>query len=127
MAFLAVTPDINANQISAAVGLDKAAVSRSLRALEHHNFVNMTDDPDDNRSRSISLTAEGEALHDSIIKVALERERRLLACLSPEEVEGLIAALRKIRAQIPFVNAYDPQLEVFDPRPSRSAPRRKRT
>ena len=122
IAVLALMPNISANQICAAVGLDKAAVSRSLQTLERRGLVAMTDDPLDNRSRSLALTAAGDDLHDRIIEVALEREMRLLSCLTPDEVEGLVLALRKIRAQVPLANAYDPELAPFEPQAD-AAPR----
>lgn len=111
MAVLAGQPNISANQICAAVGMDKAAVSRSLRSLDRDALVTIITAPTDSRSNSIALSDAGRALHDRLIKVALERERLLLSCLSPIEVEGLISALRKIRAQVRVVNAYDPKIE----------------
>lgn len=108
MAVLAGTPSLNAHHVSAAVGLDKAAVSRSVQVLVKRGFVGMTEDPNDSRSRTLVLTPAGLEVHDRIIVLALERERILLSCLTPEEQEAFIAALRKIRAQVPKVNAYDP-------------------
>lgn len=111
MAVLAALPNISANQICAAVGLDKGAVSRSLQALERRSLVCVADDPSDNRTHSVSLSQTGLSLHDRVIEVALERERMLLSCLSFDEVEALIQTLRKIRAQVSAVNAYNPDIE----------------
>ena len=108
IAVLAILPNSSANQICVAVGLDKAAVSRSLQVLEKRELVIIV--PHDNRTHSINLSKVGLKLHDRVIEVALERERLLLDCLTPKEAEVLIGALRKIRAQVSVVNAYDPQL-----------------
>jgi DNA-binding MarR family transcriptional regulator len=108
MGVLAGEPDLSANQVSQAVGLDKAAVSRSLQVLVRKEIVRTTDDPTDNRSRTLALTASGLALHDRIIAVAFERERLLLECLTEEQREAFIIALRRLREQVRTVNAYDP-------------------
>ena len=108
MGVLAGMPDISANQIINAIGLDKGAVSRSLHVLEDARLVTSEPDPNDNRSRIMRLSRSGNALHDRIIAAALAREERLLSTLSPEEIETLIVCLRKMRANVPYVNAYDP-------------------
>ncbi|HEX7855350.1 MAG TPA: MarR family winged helix-turn-helix transcriptional regulator [Sphingobium sp.] len=115
MGVLAGMPDISANQIISAIGLDKGAVSRGLHVLEQERLVTSEPDPKDNRSRIMRLSKSGNALHDRIIVAALAREKRLLSTLSPEEVEILIVCLRKLRANVPYVNAYDP----LDPAPGK--------
>jgi DNA-binding MarR family transcriptional regulator len=108
MGVLAGMPDISANQIIGAIGLDKGAVSRSLHVLDQRRLLISEPDPKDNRSRIIRLSKAGDALHDRIIVAALAREERLLSCLSPQEVESFIVCLRKLRANVAYVNAYDP-------------------
>jgi DNA-binding MarR family transcriptional regulator len=117
MGVLAGLPNITANQVINAIGLDKGAVSRSLGVLEKHRLVKSEPDPRDKRSRLMRLSQAGEALHDRVIVAALAREERLLSGLSPEEIEGLIVCLRKMRAVVPYVNAYD--VEEPRARPSR--------
>jgi DNA-binding MarR family transcriptional regulator len=108
MGVLAGMPNISANQIINAIGLDKGAVSRSLHVLEQERLVTSEPDPKDNRSRIMRLSKAGNALHDRIIVAALAREERLLSTLLPQEIETLIVCLRKMRANVPYVNAYDP-------------------
>jgi DNA-binding MarR family transcriptional regulator len=108
MGVLAGLPNITANQIISAIGFDKGAVSRSLHELERQRLVISEPDPTDNRSRIIRLSKTGDALHDRIIVAALAREERLLSTLSPQEHETLIVCLRKMRANVPHSNAYDP-------------------
>ncbi len=59
-------------------------------------------------SLTTSILDLGRSFHDRIIAAALAREERLLSTLSPEEIETLIVCLRKMRANVPYVNAYDP-------------------
>jgi DNA-binding MarR family transcriptional regulator len=82
MAQLAIEPGIPASRICQVIGFDKGPVSRSLAAMERKGILTIAVDPADARRRVIALSAEGRSLHDRIIAVALERERRLLACLS---------------------------------------------
>jgi len=108
MGVLAGMPNISANQIINAIGLDKGAVSRALHELDKRRLIASERDPKDNRSRIIRLSKAGDALHDRVIIVALAREERLLSTLSPHELETLIVCLRKLRANVPRTNAYSP-------------------
>ncbi|MEX0286635.1 MAG: MarR family winged helix-turn-helix transcriptional regulator [Paracoccaceae bacterium] len=72
------------------IGIDKAAVSRSLRRLEAQGLAA----PDTVRSTEWHLTAAGHALHAEILEVALARQQRLLQGLSAEEVETFNRCLR---------------------------------
>jgi DNA-binding MarR family transcriptional regulator len=51
----------------------------------------------------MSLTPAGRTLHDRIILVALERERRLVECLSATERETLIDLLGRLHRRLPDV------------------------
>lgn len=125
IASLVAIPHCGPTQICQAVGLDKSAVSRSLKMLEAGGYVRTSADPRDTRVQNVHLTKEGQGLHDKVIAVALERERILLSCLTDSEAEALIATLRKIREQVRMVNAYNPNAERDD-RVGKKAPARPR-
>jgi DNA-binding MarR family transcriptional regulator len=108
IALLAVEDNITANRICQVIGLDKSAVSRSLQLLEASGRISGQADSKDGRRYAVSLTAEGKALHDRVLKVALERERRLLSGLSPEEVDTLVNLLSRMQGTVGYVNEYDP-------------------
>ncbi|MFP6849658.1 MAG: MarR family winged helix-turn-helix transcriptional regulator [Pseudomonas sp.] len=108
LSMLAVENDISANRICQVIGLDKSAVSRSLQVLEASGYVSSRIDPGDARRNTVSLTEAGRALHDRVLLVALERERRLLRGLSPEEVDILIELLGRLHGQVAHVNEYEP-------------------
>lgn len=105
MVLLAIEPWITAARADAVIGMDKAAVSRSVRELEKRGLVALRPNEVDPRRREMALTAEGRRLHDRVAVVALERERRLLACLSADEREVLIGMLDRIHRNLPKVNA----------------------
>ncbi|MGE0339239.1 MAG: MarR family winged helix-turn-helix transcriptional regulator [Xanthobacteraceae bacterium] len=119
MGVLAGYPEINANQICIKIGMDKAAISRSLQILEKQKLIFFTN-TDDNRTRSISLTPSGYKVHDQIIEIALERENLLVAKFTNEERRLFEKFLRNLRTEVANVNAWDP----FEKPP---APSRKRS
>jgi len=96
MSLLAIEPDIAAARICQVIGFDKGPVSRTLAGLQKRGLIAIRTDPDDGRTHMISLTARGRATHDQVIVAALERERRLLSCLSRDEQEVLIDLLRRL-------------------------------
>lgn len=108
MAMLAIEPRIAPARICQIIGLDKAAVSREMRKLEEKGYVRIKDDPKHLGRKTLELTAKGYEVHDEVIQVALERERRLLSDLSSQEVATLLDLLTRTTAKIPYVNEFDP-------------------
>ena len=85
MAMLAAEPWIAPVRIAQATGLDKAAVSRSLRELQDKGLVETREGDPARRRRPVALTLEGLAVHDELVEVARERQRRLLQGFSEAE------------------------------------------
>ena len=100
MAMLGVEPDITAKRICDVIGFNKAAVSRTLHALIKRGLVEATPIPGNSRSSLLALTEEGWDLHEQILDVVLEREKRLLADFAPEEVEALIDYMNRMHRTI---------------------------
>ncbi|WP_407520104.1 MarR family winged helix-turn-helix transcriptional regulator [Methylobacterium oryzisoli] len=109
LSLLALEPGIPAARICHVIGFDKGPVSRTLAAMERRGLVDTAEDPGDARRRLIRLTEAGAALHDRIIVVALERERRLLACLDAEQQATLIGLLNRLHANLPAVTKAMPE------------------
>ncbi len=124
LAMLAIEPDITANRINQVTGVDKAAISRAVKALVARRYVKSVGDADDSRRSLLSLTAAGRALHDRIVVASFAREARLAKGLSPEERRTLIRLLKRISANVPHVNAYDPSAKTLDPPVFRRTSRR---
>lgn len=103
MALLAIEPGIPASRICKVIGLDKAPVSRSVAFLASKGLAQVEADDGDARRRIISLSRHGRSLHDRILAVALERERQLLSCLDPAEVEVLIGLLNRLHGNLDAV------------------------
>jgi len=96
MTQLALEPGIPASRICHVIGFNKGPVSRTLAVMQRRGLVAIRTDPRDGRTHSISLTAKGRTIHDRVIVVALEREKRLLSCLKADEREVLIDLLRRL-------------------------------
>jgi DNA-binding MarR family transcriptional regulator len=105
VALLAVEPWIPAGRICEVIGLDKAAVSRSVRDMAARGLVETQVQEGDQRRQFIALTHNGVALHDAIVDIALEREKLLLADFSAEERQLLVSLLTRMHSRIPIVNA----------------------
>lgn len=107
IAMLAIEPRITAYRICQVIGLDKAATSRALKAMEGRGLVRSWQQDPGNHRKLVELTAEGWAMHDRIIAVAHRREALMLADLSTEEVAVLAGLLRRIHRRIPDLLAIE--------------------
>lgn len=99
LALLAGEPWIAPVRICEATGLDKAAVSRSLRDLVNAGLIEVQKSPPNRRRLPVALTAKGLAVHDRIVSVALLRQEQLLRSFSPEEREQLRDFIRRMRVE----------------------------
>jgi hypothetical protein len=72
-------------------------------------IVRVKGDVADSRSNNVALTAKGQALHDRIVPVAVERQRDLVSDLTPHEVEAFIGLIDRLQAKVldggPVANA----------------------
>ena len=100
MALLAYEPWIAPVRIAESTGLDKGAVSRSLRDLVKAGLVEVADGKSNQRRLPAALTARGIAVHDRMVKIALARQERLLADLSARERAMLRGFLARMRSQV---------------------------
>lgn len=100
MALLASEPWSQASRVDQVIGMDKSAVSRTLRSLERRRLAMTRPNPVDPRRREMALTDEGLRLHGEIAQVALARADLLLADFTPEEVDQLFVFLNRIERNL---------------------------
>lgn len=93
MAMLVIEPGVSGARIAEVIGLDKAAVSRTLKSLQSRGFVSAK--AGRGRARVLTLTAAGRRVYDKAWKVAQERERILLSAMSAREQEVFRDLLRR--------------------------------
>lgn len=101
LVLLAVEGPITANRISQVIGMDKASVSRNFTQMHEKGLLRIDEDPKDARQRFAQLSQAGFALHDRMLPLVMERERRLTSCLSEDERKLLIGLLRRLHANLP--------------------------
>lgn len=105
---LAIEPRIGAQRICEVISLDKGAVSRGVAALVAAGHVRESADGRDARRQVLELTPSGYALHDRLIAMAIERERLVLADFTKDEVDQLLALLRRIHMRLPVLRDFAP-------------------
>ncbi|HSV82719.1 MAG TPA: MarR family winged helix-turn-helix transcriptional regulator [Ramlibacter sp.] len=106
LSVLSNTPHSTTAHICETVAMHKAVASRSLRQMEAKGLVVVERSED--QQRVMALTPAGQAMHDEIAAIALERERRLMQGFTPKEQAQLREYLRRMRAELDAVNAWQP-------------------
>lgn len=84
--------------LGAATQMDKVTVSRAAIALVDRGLVVRAANPDDQRSHLLSLSAEGQALYESVAPKALALEAAVFGGFSGEEMAQFAAMLERIEA-----------------------------
>ncbi len=105
LASLAAKGRITPMAVCQYTGIDRSSVSRATEKMEKDGLIVNGSDKGDARMRPMQLTKKGRGIHDKIVKLALERERRILEPLSASERDQLIESLRKIQSRLPYINS----------------------
>jgi DNA-binding MarR family transcriptional regulator len=108
LALLAAEPGLTGKDISMLSGVTAGSVSRAINSLKRAGYLQSRSDNADNRRNFLRLTAAGLALHGTVIRSSLGRERLLLGGFSSREHRSLLAVLRRLMANVAEVNAYEP-------------------
>lgn len=80
--------------------MDKVAVNRACKVLEDRGLARRRPNAADGRSHLLELTGEGRRMHDVIMPLAMEMERRLFAGFTEEERMTFSSLLRRVRDQV---------------------------
>lgn len=92
-------------EVAALADLDLGAASKSVRVLQERGLVSVEQTSRRGRAAIVRLTPEGVATYDKLRAAARRRQQRLLAAFSKDEVEQLWSLLRRLKAQVPHMNA----------------------
>src|SRR5246127_4015245 len=84
------------NTIGPIVDLTPGSISTAVDRLFAKGLVSRVESPEDRRVRIVALTPRGKALIDSAFRKHSGQMRKAFAELSPEELRGLEAALKKV-------------------------------
>ena len=105
MAILGDNGALTQRDLTALTLMDKVAVNRACKELEERGLAVREPNRSDGRSHLLELTEEGRKMHDQVMPMVVEMQRRLFANFSEEEVEQFKATLAKIREEVRFLNA----------------------
>ena len=98
MRLLAVDgPDLGIMDLARQLGVDAAAVTRQVQALERERLVRRRADPKDGRRSSVHLSPKGRRLFSEIHDRNHEFERSLSSVISGEEMTIATNVLTKLR------------------------------
>jgi len=84
------------NTIGPVVDLTPGSISIAVDRLFAKDLVSRVESSEDRRVRIVALTPRGKTLIDSAFRKHSGQMRRVFAELSPEELRGLEAALKKV-------------------------------
>lgn len=111
---------VTAKAISESSGFPKNTISRAVQSLIARGLIERRADPADRRSWHLVTTAAGRRITDDTLAPMLDRERRMLAPLSPAERFMLAELLAKLVVAAPsWPDAVDPDATLPEDRPPR--------
>jgi DNA-binding MarR family transcriptional regulator len=96
LAVLGRYPGLSAGQLAERTAMDKVAVSRAVASLLAAGRVTRDTHGDDRRRSVLELSQEGHRVYAEVAPAAIAYERRLLACLSPEDQSSLSRLLQQL-------------------------------
>ena len=100
IAVLSNNPNSSLQVVSDILGLDKAAISRTIKKLEEKKYISIDGDETDKRVYVINLTNSGKELYEVAADFAIEREKQRLENLNEEEKDQLFKLLRILRNKV---------------------------
>jgi DNA-binding MarR family transcriptional regulator len=101
----ALTP----SQISERLLVASATMTATLDLLERRDWVRRSPNPDDGRSTTVQITAEGCATTDRLLPSIRGIERRALSSLTKTERRQLMKLLAKVLESLADIAAEPPQ------------------
>ena len=87
--------------IAEAARITDNAASRLVDRLVQAGYVSRVEDPQDRRQKRVELTPAGQALPDSLTKVAADAYRGVLTTLPTEVRERLAQTMAEVEAHLP--------------------------
>ena len=93
--WIAASPGCGIQEIATGLDLTAPTVSVGVRRLEEAGLLERQPDPQDGRAIRLSLTAQGQALQEKAHAFRREKMRSVLAGLTTEEAETMLALLER--------------------------------
>jgi DNA-binding MarR family transcriptional regulator len=87
---------ISAAEVTERVTLDKAAVSRAVRQLQHLGLIKRSLQRADARKVDITLTAKGRTVYAAMASEIRDLQNKLFEALTKTEVRAIFSAIEKL-------------------------------
>jgi MarR family transcriptional regulator for hemolysin len=87
-------------ELAEAVGIEGPTLSHHLNRMEAAGLVTRTRDPSNRRVHRVELTEAGREAFRRLLTAVTAFDRRLRRGLAPDEVEGLVDLLARLRANV---------------------------
>jgi len=113
MAVLGDSGPLTQRDLTRLTVMDKVAVNRACKVLEERGLASRQPNAQDGRSHLLELTEAGVRMHDEIMPLALEMERRLFANFAPEEIDQFRHLLDRVRGEVDDLDADDIDSAAF--------------
>ncbi|MDB5458654.1 MAG: MarR family transcriptional regulator [Caulobacteraceae bacterium] len=97
---------MTAARISKCLGMDRAAISRTVKALVARGLL----DRSTGSVADLSLTPKGMGMHGAVRRISEERERRLLARFTEVERAQLVDYLARLAVNVPELSKLADQM-----------------
>ena len=98
LAELVQQPGVSPSQLAEQMQLDRARTSRAITSMVHKGLVARAPRPGNRREVVLSVTDKGREVHDAMVPLAVDINRRLVAALTPEDAQRLDASLDALQA-----------------------------
>ncbi|RKF21115.1 MarR family transcriptional regulator [Altericroceibacterium spongiae] len=96
MAVLGDAGSLTQRDLTRLTVMDKVAVNRACKVLEDRGLASRKPNEQDGRSHLLELTRAGRRMHDEIMPVAQEMEKRLFANFSDAELQTFREMLDRV-------------------------------
>ena len=93
---LSKVPDMTLSELTKKINRDKSTTTVLVRKLEKEGLIHLTENPDDKRSRKISLTEKGKNYNIQTSKMSKELLNTFYKGFSEEEKEQFLNFLKRI-------------------------------
>jgi DNA-binding MarR family transcriptional regulator len=98
--YLAARAPLTATEIVDMTSMEKSRVSRAVSQLEERDFVTRAPSEHDHRTKTLTLSDNGQKLYESIMPRVLGWERSLLKGLDIGEYRDLLYLLNKLQDRL---------------------------
>lgn len=95
LSILAAQDGLTPSELSRFCGRDRSTLTSSLKGLAKHGLIERQQNPDDQRSYSVWLTADGRQMQQKLNAVAAEHDVRLQSIAGGDKA-AFLAALARI-------------------------------